>query len=101
MDHKKIIKEAKSIISSIDLAMQRQAGMKIGNINTHSIEIPKDKQNKLDKLNNLVHYACYLEQQNNEYFTEFADLNERIKTLNYQLNYLQNKININEKIKEL
>lgn len=97
----KIIQEAEAVIASIELALKRQAGFKIGDKSTHFVNVPPEKQAKVDKLNSLLHYTCYLEKQNDEYFEKFALLQERIKMLNCHIDNLQNKINVDNKIKNL
>ena len=97
----KIIQEAKEVIATIELALQRQAGFKIGDASTHLNTLPPEKQAKIDKLNSLVHYTCYLEKQNDEYFCKFSDLQERIKMLNSHINNLQLQANVDKKIREL
>lgn len=84
----KIIDEARQVISSIELKLMRQ---------------PYDerKQNKVDKLESLMHYTCYLEKQNHEFYEKFVRQLERIKMLENHIDNLQNKINVENKIKNL
>lgn len=84
----KIIDEARQVISSIELKLMKQ---------------PYDerKQNRVDKLNSLMHYTCYLEKQNHEFYDKFVRQLERIKMLENHIDNLQNKINVDKKIKEL
>jgi hypothetical protein len=84
----KIIEEARQVISSIELKLMKQ---------------PYDerKQNRVDKLNSLMHYTCYLEKQNYEFYDKFTNQLERIKMLENHIDNLQNKINVEKKIKEL
>ena len=51
----KIIKEATEVISAIELQLIKQSGYKLGDEN---INIDLSKQNKIDKLNNLMYYTC-------------------------------------------
>ena len=55
----KIIDEARQVISSIELKLMKQ---------------PYDerKQNKVDRLERLLHYTCYLEKQNHEFYDKFV-----------------------------
>ena len=84
----KIIDEARQVISSIELKLMKQ---------------PYDerKQNKVDRLERLLHYTCYLEKQNHEFYDKFVKQLERIKMLENHIDNLQNKINVDKKIKEL
>jgi len=84
----KIIQEARQVISSIELKLMKQ---------------PYDerKQNRVDKLNSLMHYTCYLEKQNHEFYDKFVRQLERIKMLENHTDNLQNKINVDNKIKNL
>ena len=84
----KIIDEARQVISSIELKLMKQ---------------PYDerKQNKVDRLERLLHYTCYLEKQNHEFYDKFVRQLERIKMLENHIDNLQNKINVEKKIKEL
>ena len=84
----KIIQEARQVISSIELKLMKQ---------------PYDerKQNKVDRLEKLLHYTCYLEKQNNEFYDKFVRQLERIKMLENHIDNLQNKINVEKKIREL
>ena len=82
----KIIEEARQVISSIELKLMKQ---------------PYDerKQNRVDKLNSLMHYTCYLEKQNHEFYEKFTRQLERIKMLENHIDNLQNKINVENKLK--
>jgi hypothetical protein len=84
----KIIEEARQVISSIELKLMKQ---------------PYDerKKNKVDRLERLMHYTCYLEKQNNEFYDKFANQLERIKMLENHIDNLQNKINVDKNIREL
>lgn len=82
----KIIEEARQVISSIELKLMKQ--------------LPnKNKQNSVDKLNSLMHYTCYLEKQNDEFYDKFTRQLERIKMLENHIDNLQNKINVENKLK--
>ena len=94
----KIIQEAESVISEIELKLIRQSGYKLGDA---TINIDENRQSKIDKLNSLVHYVCYLEKQNDQYFSTFAKLQDRIRVLEYTINDLQKKANVDKKIQEL
>ena len=83
----KIIDEARQVISSIELKIMKQPN--------------KAKQDKIEKLNSLMHYTCYLEKQNNEFYDKFVRQLERIKMLENHIDNLQNKINVEKKIKDL
>ena len=100
-NNSKIIQEAEAVIASIELALKRQAGFKIGDTSTHIVTASPEKQAKVDKLNSLVHYTCYLEKQNDEYFCKFSDLQNKIKMLENHTDNLQNKINVDNKINNL
>lgn len=84
----KIIDEARQVISSIELKLIKQ---------------PYDerKQNKVDRLERLLHYTCYLEKQNHEFYNKFIRQLERIKMLENHIDNLQNKMNVENKIKNL
>jgi len=84
----KIIDEARQVISSIELKLMKQP-------------YDESKQNRVDKLNSLMHYTCYLEKQNYEFYDKFTRQLERIKMLENHIDNLQNKINVEKKIKEL
>lgn len=94
----KIIQEAEAVISEIEIKLIRQSGYKLGDA---EINIDKNRQSKIDKLNSLVHYVCYLEKQNDQYFSTFANLQDRIRVLEYTINDLQKKANVDKKIQEL
>jgi len=82
----KIIEEARQVISSIELKLMKQ---------------PYDerKQNKVDRLERLLHYTCYLEKQNDEFYDKFTRQLERIKMLENHIDNIQNKINVENKLK--
>jgi uncharacterized protein Yka (UPF0111/DUF47 family) len=82
----KIIEEARQVISSIELKLMKQPPN-------------KNKQNSVDKLNSLMHYTCYLEKQNDEFYDKFTRQLERIKMLENHIDNLQNKINVEKKLK--
>ena len=84
----KIIDEARQVISSIELKLMKQ---------------PYDerKQNKVDRLERLLHYTCYLEKQNYEFYDKFTNQLQRIKMLENHIDNLQNKINVDKNIREL
>jgi uncharacterized protein Yka (UPF0111/DUF47 family) len=82
----KIIEEARQVISSIELKLMKQPPN-------------KNKQNSVDKLNSLMHYTCYLEKQNEEFYDKFTRQLERIKMLENHIDNLQNKINVENKLK--
>ena len=84
----KIIDEARQVISAIELKLLKQ---------------PYDerKQNKVDRLERLLHYTCYLEKQNHEFYDKFTRQLERIKMLENHIDNLQNKIIVEKKIKDL
>jgi uncharacterized protein Yka (UPF0111/DUF47 family) len=82
----KIIEEARQVISSIELKLMKQPPN-------------KNKQNSVDKLNSLMHYTCYLEKQNDEFYDKFTRQLERIKILENHIDNLQNKINVENKLK--
>ncbi len=83
----KIIDEARQVISGIELKIMKQPN--------------KTKQDKIDKLNSLMHYTCYLEKQNYEFYDKFIRQLDKIKMLENHIDNLQNKINVDKKIKEL
>ena len=83
----KIIEEARQVISGIELKIMKQPN--------------KAKQDKIDKLNSLMHYTCYLEKQNYEFYDKFIRQLEKIKMLENHIDNLQNKINVDNKIKNL
>ena len=83
----KIIEEARQVISGIELKIMKQPN--------------KAKQDKIDKLNSLMHYTCYLEKQNYEFYDKFTRQLEKIKMLENHIDNLQNKINVDNKIKNL
>lgn len=83
----KIIEEARQVISGIELKIMKQPN--------------KAKQDKIDKLNSLMHYTCYLEKQNYEFYDKFIRQLEKIKMLENHIDNLQNKINVDKKIKNL
>ena len=93
----KIIKEATEVISDIELQLIKQSGYKLGD---EKIIIDHSKQNKIDKLNNLMYYACYLEKQNDEFYNKFADLIQEIKTLKYIIEDMRQKQNVENKLKD-
>ncbi len=82
----KIIEEARQVISSIELKLMKQPPN-------------KNKQNSVDKLNSLMHYTCYLEKQNDEFYDKFTRQLERIKMLENHIDNIQNKINVENKLK--
>lgn len=82
----KIIDEARQVISSIELKLMKQPYDEI-------------KQNKVDRLERLMHYTCYLEKQNNEFYDKFTNQLERIKMLENHIDNLQNKINVENKLR--
>ncbi len=84
----KIIQEARQVISSIELKLMKQP-------------YDKRKQNSVDKLNSLMHYTCYLEKQNHEFYDKFTNQLQRIKMLENHIDNLQNKINVDKNIREL
>jgi len=84
----KIIDEARQVISSIELKLLKQT-------------YDERKQNKVDRLERLLHYTCYLEKQNNEFYDKFVRQLERIKMLENHIDNLQNRINVEKKIKDL
>ena len=84
----KIIQEARQVISSIELKLMKQP-------------VNQNKQNSVDKLNSLMHYTCYLEKQNHEFYDKFVRQLERIKMLENHIDNLQNKINVDKNISEL
>jgi len=83
----KIIEEARQVISGIELKIMKQPN--------------KAKQDKIDKLNSLMHYTCYLEKQNYEFYDKFIRQLDKIKMLENHIDNLQNKINVDNKIKNL
>ena len=93
----KIIKEATEVISDIELQLIKQSGYKLGDEN---IKIDHSKQNKIDKLNNLMYYTCYLEKQNDEFYNKFTDLIQEIKTLKYIIEDMRQKQNVENKLKD-
>ena len=82
----KIIEEARQVISSIELKLMKQPPN-------------KNKQNSVDKLNSLMHYTCYLEKQNDEFYDKFTRQLERINMLENHIDNIQNKINVENKLK--
>jgi hypothetical protein len=84
----KIIQEARQVISSIELKLMKQS-------------VNQNKQNSVDKLNSLMHYTCYLEKQNHEFYDKFTNQLQRIKMLENHIDNLQNKINVDKNIREL
>jgi len=84
----KIIDEARQVISSIELKLMKQ-------------HYDERKQNSVDKLNSLMHYTCYLEKQNHEFYDKFTNQLQRIKMLENHIDNLQNKINVDKNIREL
>ena len=84
----KIIDEARQVISSIELKL---------------LKLPYDerKQDRVDKLIRLMHYTCYLEKQNHEFYDKFIRQLEKIKMLENHIDNLQNKMNVENKIKNL
>ena len=84
----KIIQEARQVISSIELKLMKQP-------------INQNKQNSVDKLYSLMHYTCYLEKQNFEFYDKFIRQIDKIKMLENHIDNLQNKINVDNKIKNL
>ncbi len=81
----KIIEEARQVISGIELKIMKQPN--------------KAKQDKIDKLNSLMHYTCYLEKQNYEFYDKFIRQLDKIKMLENHIDNLQNKINVENKLK--
>jgi len=81
----KIIEEARQVISGIELKIMKQPN--------------KAKQDKIDKLNSLMHYTCYLEKQNYEFYDKFIRQLDKIKMLENHIDNLQNKINVDNKLK--
>jgi len=96
-DSSKIIKEATEVISAIELQLIKQSGYKLGDEN---IIIDHSKQKKVDKLNSLMHFACYLEKQNDEFYNKFTDLIQEIKTLKYIIEDMRQKQNVENKLKD-
>ena len=82
----KIINEARQVISSIELKLMKQP-------------VNQNKQNSVDKLNSLMHYTCYLEKQNYDFYDKFTKQLQRIQMLENHIDNLQNKINVDKKIK--
>ncbi len=97
----KIYKEAESVISNIELALQRQAGFKFGDPSTHSLKPSPEKEKKVEKLRSLLHYTCYLEKQNDEYFSTFASLTDKIRALEYTIKKLQHQSSVDKSIEQL
>ncbi len=80
-EQNKTIREAKAVISSIDVAILKQAGFKLGDPNTHSVKIDPTKKANLDKLQNLLHYTTYLQHDNNQLHESIGKLNQDIAIL--------------------
>ena len=97
----KIIQEAIAVISSVEMAMKRQAGFKLGDPATHLIKADPDKQAKIDKLTSLVHFASHLEAENAKQFSTISDLSNKVRMLNHVANKLQHQINVDKKLAEL
>ena len=84
----KIIQEARQVISSIELKLMKQPPN-------------QNKQNSVDKLNSLMHYTCYLEKQNYDFYDKFTKQLQKIQMLENHIDNLQNKINVDKNIREL
>lgn len=96
-DSNRIIKEATEVISEIELQLIKQSGYKLGD---KDLKIDPLKQKKVDKLNSLMYFACYLEKQNDEFYNKFTDLIQEIKTLKYIIEDMRQKQNVENKLKD-
>ena len=93
----KIIQEAIAVISSIELSLIKQSGYKLGDA---EMNVDPEKQAKVDKLTNLVHFASYLETENEKQFSTISDLSEKVRMLTYVIDKLQRQLDVENKIKE-
>lgn len=85
------------MISSIELSLIKQSGYKLGDA---EMNVDPEKQAKVDKLTNLVHFASYLETENEKQFSTISDLSEKVRMLTYMIDKLQKQLDVENKIKE-